>query len=114
MGWNRCTISPIDYITIVNGRRRQTYDAPATPWQRVKEANILTGGEIGVVQARIHGVNPPDLTRQINAIQTQLTELALAKTEVIAAGQPLDLESSQPSIDRLPPKKRKPHTRSNM
>ncbi len=105
------TRKPVDYITMANGRRRRIYDTPATPWQRVKDADILTDDQIAAVEARIHGVNPADLTRQINAVQTRLTAIAQAKTEAIAAGQPLDLESLQPSINRLTTKKRKPtHT----
>lgn len=102
------TRKPVDYITMANGRRRRVYDAPATPWQRVEDAGILTDAQIAAVEARIHGVNPADLTRQINEIQTQLTNVARTKTEAIAAGQPLNLESLQPSINRLNNKKRKP------
>ena len=102
------TRKPVGYITTANGRRRRVYDAPATPWQRVKASGILTEEQITAVEARIQGVNPADLTCQINAIQTQLTKLAQAKTEAITASRPLNLESLQPSINRLTPKKRKP------
>lgn len=102
------TRKPVGYITMANGRRRRIYDAPATPWQRVKAYGILTEEQIAAVEARIQGVNPADLTRQINTIQTQLTKLARAKTEAITDSRPLDLESLQPSINRLTPKKRKP------
>ena len=102
------TRKPVGYITTANGRRRRVYDAPATPWQRVKASGILTEEQITAVEARIQGVNPADLTCQINAIQTQLTKLAQAKTEAITASRPLNLESLQPSINRLTPTKRKP------
>jgi hypothetical protein len=102
------TRKPIDYRTGPDGRRRRVYDNPKTPWQRVLDAEILTEDRIAEIQARIHGTNPADLTRQINQIQAQLTAAARAKTEAIAAAKPLDLESLQPSINRLTPTKRKP------
>ena len=102
------TRKPLDYRTGPDGRRRRVYDDPKTPWQRVLDAEILTENRIAEVQARIHGTNPADLTRQINHIQAQLTAAARAKTEAIAAAKPLDLESLQPSINRLTPTKRKP------
>jgi len=51
--------------------------------------------------ARIDGINPADLTRQINAIQMQLLDLAKAKTDALAAARHIDLEALQPSINRL-------------
>lgn len=102
------TRKPIDYVTMADGRRRRIYDAPSTPWHRVQNSGILTADQIATVEQRIAGVNPADLTRQINQIQTRLTELAQAKTEALAATKPLDLESLHASINRLAPKKRKP------
>jgi len=102
------TRKPIDYVTMPNGRRRRIYDTPATPWQRVQASGILTADQIIKVEQRIAGVNPADLTRQINEIRSALTRIAKVKTEAIAAGKPLDLESLQASINRMTPKKRKP------
>lgn len=53
------------------------------------------------VAARIEGFNPADLTRQINAIQMQLLDLAKTKTEALATARHIDLQSLQPSINRL-------------
>ena len=102
------TRKPIDYTTTADGRRRRVYDNPATPWQRVQAAGILTDTQIRHVEQRIAGVNPTDLTRQINHVQTRLTEIAQAKTDALAASKPLDLESLEPSINRLATKNRKP------
>lgn len=102
------TRKPIDYRTSADGRRRRVYDAPKTPWQRVLDSAILTDDRTAEVYARVQGVNPADLTRQINQIQTRLTGIARAKTEALAAGKPLDLEALQSSIDRLTTTKRKP------
>ncbi|CKL74479.1 Uncharacterised protein [Mycobacterium tuberculosis] len=51
--------------------------------------------------ARIEGFNPADLTRQINAIQMQLLDLAKTKTEPLPPPRHIDLQSLQPSINRL-------------
>ena len=51
--------------------------------------------------ARVDGINPADLTRQINTIQMQLLDLAKAKTEALAAARHVDLAALQPSINRL-------------
>lgn len=108
------TRKPIGYVTMDNGRRRRVYDDPATPWQRVQTSAILTNAQIADFEKRIAGVNPADLTRQINQIQTRLTEIAQAKTEALAAGKPLDMESLQASINRLATKKRKPSRAQNV
>jgi hypothetical protein len=47
------------------------------------------------------GINPADLTRQINGIQMQLLDLAEAKTDALAATRHIDLAALQPSINRL-------------
>ena len=102
------TRKPVAYTTAADGRRRRVYDDPKTPWQRVLATAILTEDRIAAAQARVHGVNPADLTRQINQIQIQLTAIARARTEALSAAKPLDLETLQPSINRLAPTKRKP------
>jgi len=108
------TRKPINYTTTTDGRRRRVYDDPKTPWQRVRDADILTGDQISHVATRIEGVNPADLTRQINQIQTHLTTTARAKTEALTAAKTLNLESLQPSINRLAPTKRKPSHAHNV
>lgn len=95
------TKKPIGYTTTTAGRRKRIYDKPATPWQRLQESEILDQHQPSNVAARIEGINPADLTRQINAIQLQLLDLAKAKTEALAAARRLDLEALQPSINRL-------------
>ena len=102
------TRKPVDYTTAADGRRRRVYDLPKTPWQRVLDAAIISEDRIAEVQARVQGVNPADLTRQINQIQTQLTTTARAKTEALTAAKPLDLKTLQTSIDRLTSTKPKP------
>ncbi|MGV9827873.1 transposase [Gordonia sp. NPDC003429] len=81
------TKKPVGYTTTAAGRKTRTYDAPKTPWQRVQESGILDTEQLSQKSARVHGVNPADLTRQITAIQMDLLDLAKAKTEALAAAR---------------------------
>ncbi|CKT32066.1 Conserved protein of uncharacterised function%2C possible transposase remnant [Mycobacterium tuberculosis] len=92
---------PVGYTSTVNGRRKRIYDKPATPWQRLQASGVLDAQQLSTVAARIEGFNPADLTRQINAIQMQLLDLAKTKTEALATARHIDLQSLQPSINRL-------------
>ena len=92
---------PVGYTTTADGRKKRVYDKPKTPWQRLQESGVLDTKQLSAVAARIEGINPADLTRQINAIQMQLLDLAKAKTEALAATRHIDLEALQPSINRL-------------
>jgi len=107
------TRKPTGYTTGPHGRRRRVYDNPKTPWQRVLDSDVLTDDQITQAELRVHGVNPADLTRQINQIQLRLTGYARAKTEALAATKPLDLEALQASINRLATTKRKPSRAHN-
>ena len=95
------TKKPVGYTTTEDGRRKRIYDKPATPWQRLQASEVLDNQHLSNVAARIEGINPADLTRQINTIQMQLLDLAKAKTEVLAAARHIDLEALHPSINRL-------------
>ena len=95
------TRKAVGHTTTASGRRKRIYDKPATPWQRLQESGILDAQYLSNAAARIEGINPADLTRQINAIQMQLLDLAKAKTEALAAARHIDLEALQPSINRL-------------
>jgi transposase InsO family protein len=95
------TKKPVGYTTTGNGRRKRIYDKPATPWRRLQTSGVLNTQQLSFIAARVDGINPADLTRQINAIQMQLLDLAKAKTEALAATRHLDLQALQPSINRL-------------
>ncbi|MGO1538682.1 MAG: DDE-type integrase/transposase/recombinase [Leucobacter sp.] len=97
------TKKPVAYTTTSDGRRKRTYDNPATPWQRVLTSGILTTDQATHVAARIEGINPADLTRRINSIQLHLIELSQAKTEAMSTSRGLDLAGLEPSIRRLTP-----------
>lgn len=95
------TKKAVGYTTTADGRKKRVYDKPKTPWQRLKSSGIIDAQHLSKVATRIEGINPADLTRQINTIQMQLLDLAKAKTEALAAARHIDLEALQPSINRL-------------
>ena len=97
------TKKPIGYDQTAGGRRRRVYDQPKTPWQRVKCSGMPV--DIESVKRRIAGINPADLTREINAIQQQLTHLAAEKTRALTQTRRLDMASLEKSIKRLQPSK---------
>lgn len=67
----------------------------------MQEFGPLATERVSVVQGRIVGVNPADLTRRINQIQFRLTELSRDKTDAMAASRNLDMASLETSIRRL-------------
>jgi transposase InsO family protein len=95
------TKKPTSYATSADGRRKRLYDNPKTPWQRVQESGLLTAEQLRVAHERIVGVNPADLTRGINQIQIQLTELSRNKTEAMTTSRHLNMASLEGSIRRL-------------
>jgi len=95
------TKKPVGYTTTAGGRNKRIYDKPRTPWQRLQATGLPDTQQLSAMAARIDGINPADLTRQINAIQMQLLDLAKAKTDALAAARHIDLEALQPSINRL-------------
>ena len=95
------TKKAVGYTTTADGRKKRIYDKPATPWKRLQASGVLDAQHLSAVATRIDGINPADLTRQINAIQMQLLDLAKTKTEALAAARHIELEALQPSINRL-------------
>jgi 5S rRNA maturation endonuclease (ribonuclease M5) len=82
------TKKPVGYTTTAGGRKKRIYDKPATPWQRLQASGVLDTQQLSTVAARIQGINPADLTRQINIIQMRLLDLAKAKTETLGRRPP--------------------------
>ena len=95
------TKKAIGYTTTAAGRRKRVYDTPATPWQRLRASGILDAQQLSQIATRIEGINPAALTRQINAIQMRLLDLAKTKTEALAAARHIDLQALDPSINQL-------------
>lgn len=95
------TRKPVGYATTTDGRRKRAYDRPKTPWLRVKESGLLTHSQIKTIEDQVTSLNPADLTRQINTIQTALTALARDKTDAMTTRRHLNMASLEPSIRRL-------------
>ena len=95
------TKKPAGYVTTADGRRKRLYDTPKPPWQRVLDSGLLAEDKAAAIRARVDGVNPADLTRQINQLQLRLIELSRGKTAAMAASRHLDMASLEPSIHRL-------------
>lgn len=93
------TKKPIGYAITADGRRKRVYDKPGTPWQRCWPPRSSPTSR--PPPSRIAGIQPADLTRQINQIQHELTALARAKTDALTANRHLDMTSLKPSIRRL-------------
>ncbi len=75
------TIKPIGYATTRDGRRRRTYDKPATPFQRLLDAGVLSPTQQTELTAHRDNLNPAQLARRIGDLQTRLLVLAKDKTE---------------------------------
>lgn len=69
------TRKAVGYTATADGRRKRIYDKPKTPWQRVQASGVLDETERSTMAAQVKGINPADLTRQINAVQMQLLDL---------------------------------------
>lgn len=62
------------------GRKKRTYDKPRTPYQRLIDTHTLDEQTHTRLQAEHAALNPAKLTRAITHIQTQLIDLAAART----------------------------------
>lgn len=62
---------------------------------------MLTHSQIKTIEDQVTSLNPADLTRQINTIQTALTALARDKTDAMTTRRHLNMASLEPSIRRL-------------
>jgi hypothetical protein len=64
-----------------NGRRKRLYDAPATPFDRLLAAKVLSPAQEANLVAYRDSLNPAALARRIADLQTRLLVLAKDKTE---------------------------------
>lgn len=79
------TRKPIGWKDNANGRRTRLYDQPATPYQRLIKAQILSPSQYAELDHLYHRLNPAELTREILHFQNTLTGLAGRKTEDLTA-----------------------------
>jgi hypothetical protein len=93
------TLTMTDLVTGWTENASTRNNASKTPG--FSPINRSTDQQITVISTRIENINPADLTRNINHIQQQLTELSKAKTPAMTAARRLDMATSEPSIRRL-------------
>ncbi|MDO5495651.1 MAG: integrase, partial [bacterium] len=75
------TKKPIGYGTDKHGRRKRLYDAPATPFDRVLRAQILSPAQTAEMTAYRDSLDPDAIARHIADLQTVLMKLAAEKTD---------------------------------
>ena len=75
------TIKPTGYASTRDGRRRRIYDKPATPFERLLAAKVLSPAQEAELCAHRDRLNPAGLARQIADLQARLLVLAKDKTE---------------------------------
>ncbi len=68
------------WTTTSAGRKKRTYDAPRTPYQRLLDSGVLDQPTRTHLADEHAALNPARITRRINHIQQQLIELAAART----------------------------------
>jgi len=75
------TIKPVGYAPTSNGRRRRLYDDPATPFDRLLAAGVLSPAQQAELAAYRDSLNPARIARDITDLQARLLMLAKQKTE---------------------------------
>ncbi|MGO1949598.1 MAG: integrase, partial [Mycobacteriaceae bacterium] len=80
------TKKPTGWATDAAGRRRRVYDDPATPINRLLDADVLSTAQRNELPAHREALNPAELARRIQSLQDRLTGLARRRT--------LDLEAA--------------------
>lgn len=79
------TKKPTGWSQDATGKRKRLYDAPTTPYQRLKDSGILSQPQLDELEAVYRSINPAQLTRQILTYQDRLISLAKHKTLAMAA-----------------------------
>lgn len=74
-------VKAVGWTTTAAGRKKRIYDQPRTPYQRLLDAGVLEEKSATRLAAKHEKLNPAKITRRINSIQTQLIDLAAARTQ---------------------------------
>ena len=76
VGWRKNHLLPMvkanGYGTARSGRSKRTYDAPRTAYQRLLDLGAMDEAHAQALAAVHRELNPAQITRQINQIQSQL------------------------------------------
>lgn len=81
------TKKPIGWGTDRAGRRKRIYDTPATPLERLLAAGVLSPAQEAELLAYREAINPAELARRIDQLQTRLVVLAKEKTDQLRIAQ---------------------------
>lgn len=63
------------------GKVHRVYDEPKTPYQRLREAGVLTRKQGAELKSRYEALNPAKLHREIQLLRNQLFDLVESKDE---------------------------------
>lgn len=81
------TKKPVGWGTDRAGRRKRLYDAPATPLDRLLAAEVISPTQQAELVAYRENLNPAELARRIDQLQTRLVVLAKDKTDHLRVAQ---------------------------
>lgn len=81
------TKKPVGWGTDRAGRRKRLYDTPATPLERLLAADVLSPAQQAELLAYRDSLNPAELARRIDQLQTRLIVLAKEKTDHLRIAQ---------------------------
>ena len=81
------TKKPVGWGTDRAGRRKRLYDTPATPLERLLAANVISPAQEAELLAYRDSLNPAELARRIDQLQTRLVVLAKDKTDQLRIAQ---------------------------
>ncbi len=79
------TKKPAGWTTDAKGRRKRVYDTPATPFDRLLRAGVLSTEQETQLRAYRHRLNPAGIARKIQTLQDRLTGLARDQTLTLLA-----------------------------
>ena len=79
------TKKPTGWATDAKGRRKRVYDTPATPFDRLLAAGVLSTVQEVQLRAYRHRLNPAGIARKIQTLQDRLTGLARDQTLTLLA-----------------------------
>jgi hypothetical protein len=90
------TKKPTGWSTDAKGHRKRVYDTPATPFDRLLSAGVLSAVQETELRAYRDGLNPANIARRIQTLQDRLTGLAREKTLTLQSAT----EKPLPDTDR--------------
>jgi transposase InsO family protein len=79
------TKKPAGWTTDAKGRRKRVYDTPATPFDRLLRAGVLSTVQETQLRSYRHRLNPAGIAREIQTLQDRLTGLARDQTLTLLA-----------------------------